>query len=197
MPVGLWGDADGSRYRAAYFETYPGVWRHGDWLTITERGSCIISGRSDATLKRGGVRIGTAEFYGVVEGLPEIADSLVIHLEDQGGGPGELLLLVVPREGHSLNAALRRRIAAELRTELSPRHVPDQVMAVPAVPRTLSGKKLEVPVKRILLGAPAEAAASKDALADPRSLEPFEALAAARAGAAPRAGASPRARGDG
>jgi acetoacetyl-CoA synthetase len=181
MPVALWGDDDGSRLRAAYFGTYPGVWRHGDWITITERGSCIITGRSDATLNRGGVRVGTAEFYGVVEALPEIADSLVVHLEDPGGGPGELLLFVVPRDGRALDGALRQRIAARLRTELSPRHVPDQIIAVPAVPRTLSGKKLEVPVKRILQGTPAEDAASKDALADRRSLEPFEALAATRA----------------
>jgi acetoacetyl-CoA synthetase len=180
MPVSLWGDADGSRMRAAYFETYPGVWRHGDWITITERGSCIISGRSDATLKRGGVRIGTAEFYGVVEALPEVADSLVVHLEDPAGGPGELLLFVATRDGRALDAPLRRRIVEALRGELSPRHVPDSIVAVPAIPRTLSGKKLEVPVKRILLGAPAEVAASKDALADPRALEPFEALAAAR-----------------
>ncbi len=180
MPVGLWADADGSRLRAAYFDTYPGVWRHGDWLTITERGSCVISGRSDATLKRGGVRIGTAEFYGVVEALPEVADSLVVHLEDPGGGAGELLLFVVARDGRAVDDELCQRIARELRSELSPRHVPDEIVAVPAVPRTLSGKKLEVPVKRILLGMPPEAAASKDALADPRSLDPFEALAAAR-----------------
>ena len=104
MPVGLWGDADGSRLREAYFATYPGVWRHGDWLTITDRGSCIVTGRSDATLKRGGVRIGTAEFYGIVEALPEIADSLVVHLEDAAGGPGELLLFIVPRDGVTLDA---------------------------------------------------------------------------------------------
>jgi acetoacetyl-CoA synthetase len=181
MPVGLWGDDDGSRLQAAYFDTYPGVWRHGDWLTITERGSCVISGRSDATLNRGGVRIGTAEFYGVVEALPEIADSLVIHLEDPAGGAGELLLFVVPRTGRQLDDELRRRIGAELRDSLSPRHVPDTILAVPAVPRTLSGKKLEVPVKRILLGAAPETTASRDALADPASLEPFERLARARA----------------
>jgi acetoacetyl-CoA synthetase len=181
MPVALWGDDDGSRLRAAYFGTYPGVWRHGDWITITERGSCIITGRSDATLNRGGVRVGTAEFYGVVEALPEVADSLVVHLEDPDGGPGELLLFVVPRDGRTLDGVLRQRIAAGLRTELSPRHVPDQIIAVPAVPRTLSGKKLEVPVKRILQGTHAEDAASRDALADRRSLEPFEALAATRA----------------
>jgi len=180
MPVGLWGDADGSRLRAAYFDTYPGVWRHGDWITITERGSCIITGRSDATLNRGGVRVGTAELYGIVEALPEIGDSLVVHLEDPDGGPGELLLFVVLRDGASLGDELRRRIATELRTELSPRHVPDEIVAVPAVPRTLSGKKLEVPVKRILQGAPPDLAASRDALADPRALEAFEALAAAR-----------------
>ncbi len=180
MPVELWDDPDGSRLREAYFATYPGVWRHGDWLTITERGSCIVTGRSDATLKRGGVRIGTAEFYGVVEGLPEVADSLVVHLEDADGGPGELLLFVVPRDGTALDEELVGRIRRALRDDLSPRHVPDAIMAVPAVPRTLSGKKLEVPVKRILLGAPAEQAASRDSLADPGALAPFEALARER-----------------
>jgi acetoacetyl-CoA synthetase len=180
MPVALWGDDDGSRMRAAYFETYPGVWRHGDWLTITDRGSCIVSGRSDATLNRGGVRLGTAEFYAVVEAVPGVADSLVVHLEDAGGGPGELLLFVAPREGTAVDDAFRSRVAAALRAELSPRHVPDAIHAVPAIPRTLSGKKLEVPVKRILLGQDPDTAASRDALADPRSLEPFEALAASR-----------------
>jgi acetoacetyl-CoA synthetase len=180
MPVGLWGDDDGSRLDAAYFATYPGVWRHGDWLTITDRGSCIVSGRSDATLNRGGVRIGTAEFYGIVEALPEVADSLVVHLEDAAGGPGELLLFVVPRAGAALDDALRARIGSVLREELSPRHVPDRILEVPVVPRTLSGKKLEVPVKRILLGAAPGEAASQDALVDPGSLAPFEALAAAR-----------------
>jgi len=186
MPVGLWGDADGSRMRAAYFEPWPGIWRHGDWLTITERGSCVISGRSDATLNRGGVRIGTAEFYGVVESMPEIADSLVVHLEDAGGGPGELLLFIVRRDHRPVDEPLRRRIAAELRDGLSPRHVPDEILAVPAIPRTLSGKKLEVPVKRMLLGMPPEIVAAKDALADPTSLEPFERLAQARAARATR-----------
>jgi acetoacetyl-CoA synthetase len=186
MPVSLWNDADGSRLRDAYFSTYPGVWRHGDWLTITERGSCIVTGRSDATLKRGGVRIGTAEFYGIVEALPEIADSLVVHLEDDGGGPGELLLFVVARPGAAVDDELRGRIRTSLRDDLSPRHVPDATIAVPSIPRTLSGKKLEVPVKRILLGLPSEVAASKDALADPLSLEPFEALARERRAAAAR-----------
>jgi acetoacetyl-CoA synthetase len=180
MPVGLWGDHDGSRLREAYFSTYPGAWRHGDWLTVTERGSCVITGRSDATLNRGGVRIGTAELYGIVEAMPEIADSLVVHLEDGSGGPGELLLFVALRDDRPLDPELRRRIAAEIREGLSPRHVPDDVVAVPAIPRTLSGKKLEVPVKRILQGAPAEVTASRDALADPKALETFERLAAAR-----------------
>jgi len=179
MPVGFWGDPDGERYRAAYFEDFPGVWRHGDWVTFTDRGSCVISGRSDATLNRGGVRLGTAEFYSVVESFPEVADSLVVHLEDAGGGAGRLLLFVVTAEGADLDDDLRTRLAAELRRHLSPRHVPDAVHAVPAVPRTLSGKKLEVPVKRILTGTPAEVAASRGALANPESLDAFEALARA------------------
>ena len=177
MPVGFWGDGDGARYREAYFDDFPGVWRHGDWVTFTDRGSCVISGRSDATLNRGGVRLGTAEFYSVVENLPEVADSLVIHLEDPAGGAGRLFLFVVTAEGATLDDDLRARLAAELRTNLSPRHVPDSVHAVPAVPRTLSGKKLEVPVKRILTGTPAEEAASRGALVNPESLDAFEALA--------------------
>ena len=181
MPVGFWGDEDGTRYRAAYFEEYPGVWCHGDWITITDRGSCIITGRSDATLNRGGVRLGTSDFYAVVEALPEVADSLVVHLEDDQGGPGELLLFVQPAPGATVDDSLRTRIITSLRTALSPRHVPDQILAVPAVPRTLSGKKLEIPVKRILLGTPATEAAAKGALADASALEPFEALARDRA----------------
>jgi acetoacetyl-CoA synthetase len=176
MPVGFWNDPDGSRYRAAYFDDFPGVWRHGDWITFTERGSCVISGRSDATLNRGGVRVGTAEFYAVVESLPEIADSLVIHL-DIGD---RLLLFVAVRDGGALTDALRARIGDELRSALSPRHVPDEILAVPAIPRTLSGKKLEVPVKRILTGTPADEAASRGSLADPTSLDPFVELAGGR-----------------
>ena len=185
MPVGFWNDPDGSRYRAAYFEDFPGVWRHGDWITVTERGSCLVTGRSDATLNRGGVRLGTAEFYSVVEDFDEVADSLVVHLEDASGGVGELVLFVVLRDGGEVDEGLRSRIAAELRRALSPRHVPDAVYAVAAVPRTLSGKKLEVPVKRILTGTPAEEAASKGALADPGALAAFEALARKRLAAAP------------
>ena len=181
MPVGFWGDGDGSRYRAAYFERYPGRWHHGDWITIEADGSCVISGRSDATLNRGGVRLGTADFYAVVEGFDEVVDSLVVHLDDAEGGPGELLLFVVLAPGTELDDDLRARIAKELRTALSPRHAPDAVHAVAAVPRTLSGKKLEVPVKRILLGQPVEDVASKDALADPAALDPYRELAAGRA----------------
>lgn len=173
MPVGFWGDEDGSRYRASYFEDYPGVWRHGDWITITDRGSCVITGRSDATLNRGGVRLGTSEFYAVVESLPEIADSIVVHLEDPEGGPGRLLLFVALTEGHTLDEALTRRIASELRTKLSPRHVPDEIHQVRGMPRTLSGKKLEVPVKKILRGTPVDEAASKGALQNPEVLDDF------------------------
>lgn len=173
MPVGFWGDDDGSRYREAYFDTFDGVWRHGDWITITERGTCVITGRSDATLKRGGVRLGTAEFYSVVEAMDEVSDSLVVHLEDQAGGMGKLLLFVVTAPGVELDGKLRKRIAAELRAGLSPRHVPDQVHAVTAIPRTLSGKKLEVPVKRILTGTAIETAAATGALANPESLEQY------------------------
>jgi acetoacetyl-CoA synthetase len=173
MPVGFWNDPDGSRYRAAYFEDFPGAWRHGDWITFTDRGSCVISGRSDATLNRGGVRVGTAEFYAVVEAIPEVADSLVVHLDDGD----RLLLFVAIRDGGELTDALRMRIDGELRLALSPRHVPDEVLAVPVIPRTLSGKKLEVPVKRILTGTAADQAASRGSLADPSSLDPFVELA--------------------
>lgn len=171
MPVGFWGDEDGSRYRAAYFEDFPGVWRHGDWITLTEAGTCVVSGRSDATLNRGGVRLGTAEFYGVVESLPEVADSLVVHLEDDEGGAGRLILFVVMAEGATFDETVRRDIATALRSRLSPRHVPDDVAAVRALPRTLSGKKLEVPVKKILRGTPVEDAAARGALVDPTALD--------------------------
>ena len=177
MPVGFWGDESGERYRQAYFDVFPGVWRHGDWITISERGSCVITGRSDATLNRGGVRLGTAEFYSVVEALDEVVDSLVVHLEDREGGAGELLLFVALADGLELDDALRRKIAGALRGNLSPRHVPDEIYQVRSVPRTLSGKKLEVPVKKILTGTPAGTAAAKGALANPESLTAFESLA--------------------
>jgi acetoacetyl-CoA synthetase len=180
MPVGFWNDADGSRYREAYFEVYPGIWRHGDWITINDRGGCVITGRSDATLNRGGVRLGTAEFYSVVEGLDEVVDSVVVHLEDAEGGAGELLLFVVLAEGLELDDELRKKICRELRTALSPRHVPDEIHQVRAVPRTLSAKKLEVPVKKILTGTPVDAAVSRGALANPESLTAFAAFAQRR-----------------
>jgi acetoacetyl-CoA synthetase len=181
MPVGFWNDAGDERYHASYFEDYPGVWRHGDWILFTERGSCIITGRSDATLNRGGVRMGTGEFYEVVEELDEVLDSLVVHLEDREGGAGELLLFVVLCDGVVLDDDLRARIGGLLRRELSPRHVPDTVEAVPAIPRTMTGKKLELPVKRMLLGADQSQVASRDALADPRAIDAFADYARSRA----------------
>lgn len=177
MPLGFWNDPGDRRYRAAYFERFPGVWCHGDWIRFTERGSCVISGRSDATLNRGGVRLGTGEIYAAVESLEEVTDSLVVHLEDAEGGPGELVLFVVPAPGTELDERLRSRIAATLRRELSPRHVPDAIEAVPSIPRTLSQKKLEVPVKRILRGARPEEVASRDSLLDPAALDAFAAYA--------------------
>jgi acetoacetyl-CoA synthetase len=177
MPVMFWGDPDGSRYRDAYYDTYPGVWRHGDWITITERGSCVITGRSDATLNRGGVRLGTAEFYTVVESFPEVTDSLVVHLEDDAGGMGELLLFLALADGVSFDDDLRSTLAAQLRSSLSPRHVPDEFVVVPAIPRTLSGKKCEVPVKRILRGGDPDTVVAKGALANPQSIEAFVAFA--------------------
>ena len=177
MPVGFWGDPDGSRYRAAYFEDFPGVWRHGDWIEITERGSCIITGRSDATLNRGGVRMGTAEFYSAVEGLDEVADALVVHLDDPDDDAGRLVLFVQLAPGAEVGDALRGAIASTIRAELSPRHLPDELHVVPAIPRTISGKKLELPVKRLLEGEELEVVVNPGAVADPRSLDPFVALA--------------------
>ena len=172
MPTGFWNDPRGERYRASYFADYPGVWRHGDWITMLPDGGCIIYGRSDATLNRGGVRMGTSEFYRVVEQLPEIADSLVVDT-GQLGADGRLVLYVVPAPGHQLDDELIARLKTALRTQLSPRHVPDEIHQVPGVPRTLSGKKLEVPVRRILLGTPVTEAADPDALANPEVLALF------------------------
>jgi acetoacetyl-CoA synthetase len=178
MPVALWNDSDGSRARAAYFDTFPGVWRHGDWIVFSERGSSMVTGRSDATLNRGGVRLGTSEFYVVVEELEEVLDSLVVHLDD----PDELFLFVALREGVELDDELRARFAGLLRTALSPRHVPDEIVAVPAIPRTLTGKKLELPVKRILAGVDSAEVVSADALVDPASIDAFVAYSRARRG---------------
>jgi acetoacetyl-CoA synthetase len=183
MPVAFWNDPDGERYRGSYFDRYPGTWRQGDWIKFTERGSCVLTGRSDATLNRGGVRLGTGEFYAVVEDIPEVIDALVVHLEDSGGGAGELILFVVPAADVVVDEALRQRIARALRSELSPRHVPDQIVSVPAIPRTLTGKKLEAPVKRILTGESSDRVASRDSLLDPSALDAFVALAADRSAA--------------
>jgi acetoacetyl-CoA synthetase len=172
MPVGFWGDDDGSRYRAAYFEDYPGVWRHGDWVTITGRGSCVITGRSDATLNRGGVRVGTAEIYRVAEAIEGVVDSLVVHLESpEADDPGTLVLFVVLGTGIVLDDDVRARVRSGLRTGLSPRHVPDEVHQVAAIPTTLSGKKLELPVKKILLGGDPDEVASRGSLKDPSALD--------------------------
>ncbi|WP_410625952.1 acetoacetate--CoA ligase [Amycolatopsis sp. cmx-8-4] len=180
MPVGFWGDLPvtdpDSRYRATYFADYPGVWRHGDWVRFSPGGGCVIAGRSDATLNRGGVRLGTAEFYTVVEELPEIDDSLVVHLEDPAGGNGDLRLYVVLRDG-ALDDDLRRRIKTALKSALSPRHVPDEITAVPVIPRNRTGKKLELPVKKLLLGARPEDVVGRDVLADPTALDHFRARA--------------------
>lgn len=178
MPVCFWNDPNGERYRDSYFEQYPGVWRHGDWILLTERGSAIITGRSDATLNRGGVRMGTSEFYRVVEDLDEIKDSVVIDTSDASGG-GKLWLFVVLAPGHALDAALVDKLNRTLRAKLSPRHVPDEVRAVADVPRTLSGKKLEVPIKRLLGGARVEDVVNPGTLSNPRAL--FELLEAASA----------------
>jgi acetoacetyl-CoA synthetase len=177
MPVAFWNDPDCSRYRGAYFDHFPGVWRFGDWIMFTERGSAMITGRSDATLNRGGVRLGTSELYSVVEELDVVLDSLIVHLE----GQDELLLFVVLRPGVELDDELAARIKGALRTSLSPRHAPDTVVAVPSIPRTLTGKKLEVPVKRILTGAAVSDVAASDTLVDPASIEPFAAYARSRA----------------
>jgi acetoacetyl-CoA synthetase len=180
MPVGFWGDADGSRYRAAYFETFPGVWRHGDWITLDEHGSSVITGRSDATLNRGGVRIGTSEIYRVVEAVEGVNDSLIVHLEDTaGGGAGVLVLFVALSDSTHLDE-VTDEIKQALRSNLSPRHVPDEIHALPSIPTTLSGKKLELPVKKILRGADPDSVASRGALKNPESLDAVTAIARSR-----------------
>ena len=167
MPLRFWGDPDGERYRESYFDTYPGVWRHGDWIKITERGTAVIYGRSDSTINRGGVRMGTSEIYSAVEGDSDVADSLVIDVGEK------MLLFVVPGMVLEVDDELASRIRARVRERCSPRHVPDEIEAIAEVPRTLSGKKLEVPVKKILEGADPESAASRDSLANPAALDFF------------------------
>ena len=172
----LLGRSRGERYRESYFETFPGVWRHGDWIEITSRGTAVIYGRSDSTINRQGVRMGTSEIYRAVLALDEIADALVVDIP-RPGSDGWMPLFVVLAEGVELDDDLRKRIARRIREDCSPRHVPNEVYAVAEVPRTLSGKMLEVPVKRILMGTPPERAASRDSLANPAALDWFAELA--------------------
>jgi acetoacetyl-CoA synthetase len=171
MPLYFWNDPGGERYRQSYFEMFPGIWRHGDWIKITSRGSAVIYGRSDSTINRGGVRMGTSEIYSAVEGVPEVLDSLVVDVD------GRMLLYVVLRAGAELDDDLLAAIRRRVREDCSPRHVPDSIEVIPEVPRTLSNKKLEVPVKKILLGADPAGAASRDSLANPAALDWFAARA--------------------
>jgi acetoacetyl-CoA synthetase len=179
MPLFFWNDADGARYRESYFDRWPGVWRHGDWVRFTEGGGAVVLGRSDSTLNRHGVRIGTSEIYRAVEAVPEVVDSLVLGVEEPGGGYW-MPLFVVLADGLVLDDALRERIRHALRTAFTPRHVPTEIIQVVAVPRTRNGKKVEVPMKRILAGARAAHVIDPGALANPESLRFFEELAARR-----------------
>jgi acetoacetyl-CoA synthetase len=179
MPIYFWGDDDGSRYHEAYFDTYPGVWRHGDWILVTDRGTAIISGRSDATINRGGIRMGTAEIYRAVLAVDSVVDALVVDIPVEGADAW-MPLFVVLRDGAELTDEVVAELRKRVREDCSPRHVPSEVIAVREVPRTLSGKVLELPVKRILMGTPPEKAAARDSLANPEALDTFVELAAAR-----------------
>ncbi|HEY2319407.1 MAG TPA: acetoacetate--CoA ligase [Solirubrobacteraceae bacterium] len=176
MPIYFWGDSGGERLRESYFSMYPGVWRHGDWIAITSRGTAIIHGRSDSTINRGGVRMGTSEIYRAVLDVEEVVDALVVDLPREGTD-GWMPLFVVLREGASLTDDLVAEIRRRVREDCSPRHVPNEIRQIEAVPRTLSGKVLEVPVKRILMGTPASEAASRESLANPEALDFFVSLA--------------------
>ena len=176
MPLFLWGDEDGSRYRESYFDQYPGVWRHGDWIAITARGTAVIYGRSDSTINRQGVRMGTSEIYRAVQAVPQVVDALVVDVP-RPGTEGWMPLFVVLEEGAELDDDLAAEIKRSIREQCSPRHVPNEVFQIEEVPRTLSGKVLEIPVKRILMGTPADEAASRDSLANPAALDYFTALA--------------------
>jgi acetoacetyl-CoA synthetase len=176
MPIGFWGDRTGERYHDAYFQMFPGIWRHGDWIEITSRGTAIIYGRSDSTINRGGVRMGTSEIYRAVLAVPEIIDALVVDVPREGTD-GWMPLFVVLRDGETLTDQLTGEIRSRIRADCSPRHVPDEIIPIAEVPRTLSGKVLEVPVKRILTGTPVEQAASRESLANPQALDPFIAMA--------------------
>jgi acetoacetyl-CoA synthetase len=186
MPIKLWNDPDGDRYRDTYFSEFPGVWRQGDWATLSSEGTVAILGRSDSTINRAGVRMGSAEIYVIVEREPEVADSLVVGIE-LGDGGYYMPLFIVPADGAEVDDELRETLRRAIRNRLSPRHVPDDVLAAPAIPRTLTGKKLEVPVKRILQGLPLDEAAALGAVDNPDALRWYHELALARAatGAAP------------
>jgi acetoacetyl-CoA synthetase len=179
MPLYLWGDADFARYRDSYFDVWPGVWRHGDRVRFTATGGGFILGRSDATLNRFGVRIGSAEIYRTIEGVDGVADSLIICVEDGQGGFW-MPLFVQMRPGAVLDDTKRAEIVHRLRSEASPRHVPDEIIATPEIPVTLTGKKMEVPVRKLMLGVPLTKAASRDAARNPGALDWFAALALAR-----------------
>jgi acetoacetyl-CoA synthetase len=170
MPVALWGDESGERYRDTYFDRYPGVWRHGDLIRINARGGCFVLGRSDATLNRHGVRIGAAEIYRALESVTEIADALIVNL-DLPGGKFFMPLFVKLKPGFALDPPLQARIAAAIRNTYSPRHVPDRIIALEEIPHTLTGKKMEVPVRRILMGAAPEKAANRNAMANPKAID--------------------------
>jgi acetoacetyl-CoA synthetase len=170
MPIGFWNDPDGDRYRSAYFEMFPGVWRHGDWITITDHGSIIVHGRSDSTLNRHGIRMGSADIYQAVERLPEVAEALVIGCEQEDGGYW-MPLFIVPAEGVALTDDLRERIKKTIRDEVSPRHVPDEIIEAPGVPHTRTGKKLEVPIKKLFAGADAAKVVERSAVDDPELLD--------------------------
>jgi acetoacetyl-CoA synthetase len=176
MPIYFWNDPDGERYRDSYFDVYPGVWRHGDWIKVKENGACVIYGRSDSTINRGGVRMGTSEIYTAVNKVEEVQDSLVVDIPREGGS-SFMPLFVVLGEGSELDDDLKGRIKHSIRENTSPRHVPNEIFEVPEIPTTLNGKKLEVPVKKILSGTPPEQAASKDSLSNPESLDRFAELA--------------------
>jgi acetoacetyl-CoA synthetase len=182
MPIGFWADDDGSRYRESYFDTYPGVWRHGDWIVITDRGTAVIHGRSDSTINRGGVRMGTSEIYRAVLAVPEVLEALVVDVPGRAGSDqGWMPLFVVLRDGEELTDQLIAQIKRRIREDCSPRHVPDEIRRIAQVPRTLSGKVLEIPVKRILMGTPPDQAASRESLANPEALDYFVELSEAGA----------------
>jgi acetoacetyl-CoA synthetase len=183
MPLFFWGDSGagpdgvGDRYRESYFSMYPGVWRHGDWIRITPRGGAVIYGRSDSTINRQGVRMGTSEIYRAAAAVPEVVDSLVVDVPGREGGELVMHLFVVLDEGVELDDEVRAQIKRRIREDCSPRHVPDEIHQIAEVPRTLSGKVLEVPVKKILMGVAPEKAASVDSLANPKALDYFVELA--------------------